>query len=112
MCISYAKWKISKSCCEKLGFSSAQLAPSLIVDKIGNPYSASSLTGLAAVLDIAKPKQKILLSRTGQEQDPTDLFLKLLQIYFKREKGFSVSSQIEKKKYISYATYLKQTHTI
>src|SRR3989344_6085247 len=44
---------------KKLGFTPEQLAPSLTVDSIGNPYSASSLVGLGAVLDIAKPNQKI-----------------------------------------------------
>lgn len=105
--------KFPRVVAKKLGFSSAQLAPSLIVDKIGNPYSASSLTGLAAVLDIAKPKQKILFvsygSGAGSDGFIFETTANLLQ---KRKKGLSVSSQIEKKQYISYATYLKQTHTI
>ena len=51
--------KFPRVAARKLGFTSEQLVQSLIVDKIGNPYSASSLMGLANVLDVAKPKQKI-----------------------------------------------------
>src|SRR3989344_7389245 len=50
---------------KKLGFTPEQLAPSLTVDSIGNPYSASSLVGLGAVLDIAKPNQKIFFISYG-----------------------------------------------
>jgi hydroxymethylglutaryl-CoA synthase len=48
-----------------LGFSMEQLNPGLLVTKIGNTYSASSLLGLTAVLDQAKPTQKILLVSYG-----------------------------------------------
>ncbi|MBI4128234.1 MAG: hydroxymethylglutaryl-CoA synthase, partial [Parcubacteria group bacterium] len=50
---------------KRLGFTDEQLAPSLIVDHIGNPYSASTLLGFAAVLDIAKPGQKIFMVSYG-----------------------------------------------
>lgn len=49
----------------QLGFSHEQIAPSLIVTKIGNPYTASSLIGLAAVLDRAQKNDKIFLVSYG-----------------------------------------------
>lgn len=48
-----------------LGFSIEQLKPGLLVNNIGNTYSASSLLSLAAVLDQSKPNQKILLVSYG-----------------------------------------------
>ena len=47
------------------GVTKEQLAPGLVVKKIGNTYSGSSLLGLAAVLDIAKPGDKILMTSYG-----------------------------------------------
>lgn len=105
--------KFPRVVAKKLGFTPKQLAPSLIVDKIGNPYSASSLTGLAAVLDIAKPKQKIFFVSYGSGAGSDGfIFETTTNILSKQKKGVSVSKQIESKKYISYAAYLKNTHTI
>src|SRR3989344_5877933 len=53
--------KFPRIVARRLGFTGSQLTPSLIFDFIGNPYSASSLMGLANVLDIAKKDDLILL---------------------------------------------------
>ncbi len=50
---------------EDLGFKEEQYLPSLQVAKFGNTYSGSSPVGLAAVLDIAEPDQRILVSSYG-----------------------------------------------
>jgi len=49
----------------RLGFREEQCIPSLKVTKFGNLYSGSSPAGLAAILDIAKPYEKILLTSFG-----------------------------------------------
>ena len=48
-----------------LGFSKEQLEPGWVVPWMGNTYSGSSPTGLAATLDIAKPGDRILLVSFG-----------------------------------------------
>ena len=50
---------------KRLGFSADQLKTSLLVSTIGNPYSASSLLGLASVLDHAKPNERIFFCSYG-----------------------------------------------
>jgi len=50
---------------KKLGFSEEQIEPGIVFDFIGNTYSANSLLGLAKVLDIASPWQRILLVSYG-----------------------------------------------
>jgi hydroxymethylglutaryl-CoA synthase len=50
---------------KKMGISEKQLAVGLIVNEIGNPYSASSLIGLCRVLDKVKSGEKILLTSYG-----------------------------------------------
>lgn len=48
-----------------LGFKPEQIKPGLLVPVIGNTYAGSSLIGLTAVLDIAKPGDRILMVSYG-----------------------------------------------
>jgi len=105
--------KFPRIAAKKLGFTEEQLAPSLTVEKIGNPYSASALLGLAAVLDIAKPKQKIFFVSYGSGAGSDGFIFETTErIVIKQKKTIPFLKQIERKMYISYAQYLKQTHTI
>ncbi len=104
--------KFPRIAAKKLGFTDAQLAPSLTVDKIGNPYSASALLGLAAVLDIAKPNQKIFFVSYGSGAGSDGFIFKTTNNISKKHQAIPVSKQMENKSYISYAEYLKQTHLI
>ncbi len=105
--------KFPRVAAKKLGFTKEQLEPSLIVDRIGNPYSASSLTGLAAVLDIAKPGQKIFFVSYGSGAGSDGFIFKATKnISLKQGKAIKVEKQIADKKYVSYAQYLKQMHTL
>lgn len=50
---------------KKLGVTTTQLELGFTVPQLGNSYSACSLVGLTAVLEWAKPGQKILLTSYG-----------------------------------------------
>lgn len=50
---------------DRLGFTEKQISPAVVSDKIGDCGSASALLGLANVLDMAKPGEKILLCSYG-----------------------------------------------
>lgn len=50
---------------EKLGFTGAQMKHSLLVEEIGNPYSASVFVSLSNVLDKAKGNENIFLTSYG-----------------------------------------------
>ncbi|MBI2617626.1 hydroxymethylglutaryl-CoA synthase [Candidatus Gottesmanbacteria bacterium] len=100
--------KFPRDVARRLGFSEKQLAPSLTVDFIGNPYSASSLIGLSAVLDIAKPKQKIFMASYGSGAgSDAFVFETTSAITKKRGKVPHVSDFMKKKRYISYVEYLR-----
>jgi len=49
----------------QLGFKQEQYEPGLKVAKFGNVYSGSSPIGLAAVLDVAKPDERVVLVSYG-----------------------------------------------
>ncbi len=105
--------KFPRVAAKKLGFTHEQLAPSLTVDKIGNPYSASSLLGLAAVLDVAKPGQKIFFVSYGSGAGSDGFIFETTQNLSKlQQKTIPVAKQIEDKIYIPYQQYLRQTHIL
>jgi hydroxymethylglutaryl-CoA synthase len=105
--------KFPRVVAKKLGFTNEQLAPSLIVDKIGNPYSASSLIGLASILDIARPKQKIFFVSYGSGAGSDGFVFETTEkLKSMQKKTIPVQKQIEDKLYISYPEYLKHTHAI
>lgn len=105
--------KFPRVAAQKLGFTASQLEPSLIVDRIGNPYSASSLTGLSAVLDIAKPNQKIFFVSYGSGAGSDGFIFKTTSnLLKKRKKEMSFETQVKNKTYISYGTYLKHINIV
>lgn len=105
--------KFPRAAAKKLGFTPAQLAVSLTVDSIGNPYSAAALLGLAAVLDIAKPKQKIFFVSYGSGAGSDGFIFETTEHITKKQKiNMPIAVMMSQKEYISYAQYLKQTHTI
>ncbi|MBN1502071.1 hydroxymethylglutaryl-CoA synthase [Candidatus Woesearchaeota archaeon] len=95
---------------KKLGFNNEQILPGLLVPKIGNTYSGSSILGLAAVLDIAKPGDTILVTSYGSGAGSDSFDIEVTdQILRIRNKSQSVQDYIDNIKYIDYATYLKYT---
>lgn len=101
--------KFPKEVAKKLGFKTSQLQAGFKVEEIGNPYSASSLLGLAAVLDIAKPHQKIFLCSYGSGAGSDAFIIETTRQLKNYQKGKSVkvASQIRQKKYIEYSDLIK-----
>ena len=94
---------------KELGFKEEQYAPSLQVAKFGNTYSGCSPVGLAAVLDIAKPDERILIVSygSGAGSDAYSL-IATNQILEKRPRQkLTVKYQAENPfiEYVDYVTY-------
>lgn len=105
--------KFPRIVAKRLGFLPKQLAQSLIVDVVGNPYSASSLLGLSNVLDQAQSGDLIFMVSYGSGAGADGLVFKATKnIKKRRYKAPLVSELIEKKKYISYTDYLKYVRKI
>ncbi len=94
-----------------LGFKEDQYMQGLQVANFGNTYSGASPIGLAAVLDKAKPEQRILLVSygSGAGSDAYSL-ITTGQIKEKRKRQkFNVQHQAEDEhiEYVDYETYRK-----
>lgn len=91
-----------------LGFEKEKYLPGLIVTKIGNTYSASSLLGLCGVLDIAAPGQRILLTSYGSGAG-SDSFSIIVtdEILQRRELAKKTGWYVNRKEYIDYGTYVR-----
>jgi len=93
----------------QLGFKEEQFMPGLQVAKFGNTYSGSSPIGLAAVLDIAKPNDRIVIVSYGSGAG-SDAYSLLVtnEILNKRDRQkFTIRYQAENKniEYVDYETY-------
>lgn len=91
-----------------LGIPEEKVKPSIVCSMIGNTYSGSSMIGLAAILDIAKPGDRILLVSYGSGAG-SDAFSFVVQdaIEEKRERAPKVSTFLSRKKEVDYSLYAK-----
>ena len=99
---------------KELGFKEDQYMPGLQVAKFGNTYSGSSPIGLAAILDRAKPNERIIIVSygSGAGSDAYSL-LTTSQIKDKRHRQkFTTQHQIENEhiEYVDYGTYRRLKH--
>jgi len=91
-----------------LGFDLNKLNPGFVVKKIGNTYSGSSLLGLAATLDIAKPGQRILMTSYGSGAGSDSFSIKVTDlIEEKRQNVRKIQDYIDNKEYVTYAQYTR-----
>lgn len=93
-----------------LGFTEKQILPGLIVDKIGNTYSGCTMIALAAVLDIAKPDEKILLTSYGSGAGSDSFDITITKEILEVQKQIkSVKEFVQDKIYVDYLKYLTNT---
>jgi hydroxymethylglutaryl-CoA synthase len=94
---------------KELGFKEEQYLPMLQVAKFGNTYSGASPVGLAAVLDLAKPNERILMAGYGSGAGSDAYsFIVTNEILGKRQQQkLTVKCQADNPfiEYIDYNTY-------
>jgi hydroxymethylglutaryl-CoA synthase len=92
----------------RLGFTMDQIKTGLLNPLIGNTYAGSSPIGLAAVLDEARPGDKILLASFGSGAGSDAFCIEVLEgITRTRGVNPSVKSMMERSTKIDYSTYSK-----
>ncbi len=93
----------------KLGFNEEQYKAGLLTPIIGNTYSGSSVISLAAVLDEAKPGDRIFMCAygSGAGADAFDITVTKHILDLRAKAAPTVQDLIHDKEYIDYATYAK-----
>ncbi len=91
-----------------LGIPREKILPGLLTGIIGNTYSGATLVGVSAVLDIAKPGDRILWVSFGSGAG-SDAFSVVVQdaIEEKRDLAPKTMDYVNRKRYIDYALYAK-----
>ena len=94
---------------KELGFKDEQYLPAIQITKFGNTYSVAALVGLAAVLDVAKPDERILVASYGSGAGSDAYLLRTTsQLLDKRKRQkINVKFQAENPfiEYVDYTTY-------
>lgn len=95
------------------GVTKEQIMPGLVVTKIGNTYSGSSILGLTSVLDIAKPGDKILCTSYGSGSGSDSfIFTCTDKITKAQKKAKTTEDYIARKEYLTYPQYAKHMELI
>ncbi|MCH7587235.1 MAG: hydroxymethylglutaryl-CoA synthase [Chloroflexi bacterium] len=91
-----------------LGFIPEQLKPGLLVPMIGNTYAGSALVGLTAILDIARPDERILMVSYGSGAGSDSFIFKTTEnLIHRRELAPATLEYISRRTEIDYATYAR-----
>jgi hydroxymethylglutaryl-CoA synthase len=94
---------------KQLGFTREQLDVGWVVPTMGNTYSGSSPTGLAAILDVAKPDDLILITSFGSGAGSDSFVLRATDLLPKRVGNApTVRSMLDgPRRYLTYGEYAK-----
>ncbi len=91
-----------------LGFSREQIETGLLCGRVGNVYAGSSLLGLSAVLDVAKPGDRILMVSYGSGAGSDAMILRATDLISERQgKAPATEDYIARRTEIDYATYTR-----
>jgi hydroxymethylglutaryl-CoA synthase len=98
----------------ELGFTKQQLETGWIVNQMGNTYSGSSPTGLAAVLDVADPDDLILITSFGSGAGSDSFVLRATELLPQRRgRAPTVRSMLDgRRRYLTYGEYAKYREKI
>jgi hydroxymethylglutaryl-CoA synthase len=96
-----------------LGFSKEQIKTGLLAPKVGNVYAGSSLLGFTAVLDEARPGDRILLASFGSGAG-SDAFSFVVTDLITERQALALKTQayVARRKPIDYALYARYRHKL
>lgn len=93
---------------KNLGFAPEQIETGLLVDRIGNTYAGSSMLGLTAVLDVAKPGDRVLLVSFGSGAGSDAFSFVMTDLIAERQRRApTTAGYIARRREIDYAVYAR-----
>ncbi len=93
---------------KQLGFSMEQIEPGLLVPVIGNTYSGSAIIGLTAILDVAEPGDRILLTSFGSGAGSDAMIIRVTdKLPERRDLAPKTQDYIRRRTPIDYAMYAR-----
>jgi hydroxymethylglutaryl-CoA synthase len=95
---------------ERIGFKKEQVEPGTLAHLIGDCGSASALLGLANVLDIAKPGDRIFVAAYGFGAGSDAFSLKVTPSINEKRPIITVKELIERKKLVDYANAIRNEY--
>lgn len=100
--------KFPQRMAKELGFTPEQLKPGLLSPIIGNTYSGAAMIGLTAVLDVAKPGDRILATSYGSGAGSDSFVIHVKQALLdRRTNALFTQDYINRRVEIDYATYVR-----
>jgi hydroxymethylglutaryl-CoA synthase len=100
--------KFVERAAEQLGFTSAQIAVGLLAPRMGNAYAGSSLLGLAAVLDVARPGERIFFCSYGSGAGSDAFSFRVGERIDERRGGPRANDYLDRRREIAdYGHYLR-----
>ncbi|MCD6577716.1 MAG: hydroxymethylglutaryl-CoA synthase [Anaerolineaceae bacterium] len=100
--------KFPRRVAKQLGFTDKQIKTGLLSSIIGNTYAGASLVGLTAILDEAKPGDRILMVSYGSGAGSDAMELRATErIAERRHAALMTADYIARRIEIDYATYAR-----
>lgn len=103
--------KFPRRAAQTLGFTKEQIEPGLVVPHLGNTYSGSSMIGLAATLDIARPGDRIFMvsfgSGAGSDAFDIEVTDAIESADFDKSAAPTVRDLLKDPVYLDYALYAR-----
>lgn len=100
--------KYPQTVAKQLGFKREQIEVGLLTNEIGNTYAGSSLIGLTAVLDAARPGDRILLVSYGSGAGSDAFSLRVTEAIAERKRlAPTTRAYIARRKPIDYGLYVR-----
>lgn len=97
----------------ELGFSREQIRDGLLAPRMGNAYAGSSLVGLAAILDIANPGDRIFFCSYGSGAGSDAFSFVVTERISNGRNGTTVAEYLDRRSVITdYGHYLKLRNKI
>jgi hydroxymethylglutaryl-CoA synthase len=93
---------------EELGFTREQIRLGLVARRMGNAYAGSSLLGLAAILDVAEPGDRVFFCSYGSGAGSDAFAFRVTEQIRERRGGPSVGDYLDRGQRVDgYGHYLK-----